>query len=102
MKNWREKLERHFMAVAFAEAGEHESAISFAGIKPWRNRFSKFIRIFEDTFVAAAFAEADCPEPALDRIGRRDFGRTEPPLEIFLRTVGLQGIQVRYGIVTAG
>jgi hypothetical protein len=38
MKDIREKLENWMMAVAFAEAGEHETALEFVKTKQQKNR----------------------------------------------------------------
>lgn len=102
MKKFKEKLESIFMAVAFAEAGEHETAASMAGIEINQNPGVNWIETLQNSFAAAAFAEADCPETALEFMGHTDGKHRRAPLEIFLETVGLQGVRVRYGVVTAG
>jgi len=100
MRNWKKTLENIFMAVSFAEAGEHQTAVALAGIKPNWDWAEKVSKAFENTFAAAAFAEADCPEAALDFIGNNDSRRPQQSLETFLKNVGLQGIQVRYAVVS--
>jgi len=39
---WIEKIEKTFAAVAFAEAGEHETAMKIAEIKPSVNQVLRF------------------------------------------------------------
>lgn len=100
MKTWRDKLERMFMAVTYAEADEHQTAMSLAGIQA--RRPGRRWAIFEKTFSAAAFAEADCSDWALDFLGTDDSPKAKPSLEDFLHNVGLCGVKVRYGMVTVG
>jgi hypothetical protein len=100
MKKWRETLEKMFMAVSFAESGDHETAISLAGIRP--SRTGRLSKAFENVFAAAAFAEAGCPETALGFLGKIASRPGKQSLEIFLQDVGLHGIKVQYGFVTVG
>jgi hypothetical protein len=102
MKNWRKILEKMFMAMTFAEAGEHETAMAVAGIQPDPVRPGRWFKAVESTFVAVAFAEAGCPETALDFMAKPGLRPGEQSLYDFLRNVGLQGVQIRYGLVTAG
>lgn len=93
MKSWTEKIEAWFSAAAFAEAGEHETAMQLAGLEP--NRASRevgVVRAFNRIFATAAFAEADCREMALEIL---DSEKTERG---FLANVGLSGVSVRYGL----
>lgn len=100
MKNLRKSLEKMFMAVSFAEAGEHETAMSLSGIR--KVRTDGWTKAFDSVFAAAAFAEAGCPETALGLLGEAAPRTVKPSLEDFLESVGLCGVKVRYGFVTAG
>jgi hypothetical protein len=102
MRNWRKTLEKTFMAVSFAEAGEHQTAAALAGIKPNWDWVEKVSKAVENIFAAVTFAEADCPEAALGFIGPKASRRPQQSLEDFLKNVGLQGIQVRYAVVSMG
>lgn len=100
MKKLTEKLENTYMAAAFAEAGEHNTAVQIAGLHATgeKKRFSIF-QPLEKMFNAITFAEAGCPELALE------FVRTEPAqsgrksFETFLDATGLRGVQFTYGVV---
>jgi len=85
------KVENWFAAVAFAEAGEHETAIEMVG---GQAPVKKRVGIWETLsrhFAAAAFAEENCPETALEIIG------ASAKRNSFLETVGLKGVKVWYG-----
>ncbi|MEJ2716633.1 MAG: hypothetical protein P8182_05770 [Deltaproteobacteria bacterium] len=97
MKSWKEKLADWFAAAAFAEAGEHETALRLAGLESRASkRSASVMQTLNDSFAAAAFAEADCQETAIEILasGKKEQG--------FLDKVGLRGVRVRYGFVPAG
>jgi len=89
------RTENLFAAVAFAEANEHDTAVKMVGgYAPMK----KQIGIWETLskyFTAAAFAEENCPETALQII-------TDARQRSFLETVGLKGVKVWYGSISAG
>jgi len=100
MKRLLEKFEKSFMAVAFAEAGEHDTAMRIAGIKPLRlNALRRFLKTVEACFAAAAFAEENC----LQYADPADYLPHQPGRKIriytFLKDIGLQNVRVRYGLV---
>jgi len=99
---WIEKIEKTFAAVAFAEAGEHETAMKIAEIKPSvSTRFSDFLKSFDKYFSAITFAEADCHVMAREYLGKPvPRMALQQPLDNFLETIGLQGVRVSYGVVT--
>ncbi len=86
-----DEMENWFAAVAFAEAGEHETAIRMAGGQATVKKRAWIWETLSRYFTAAAFAEENCPETALDILG----GSTKR--NSFLETVGLQGVRVWYG-----
>ncbi|MEW6530586.1 MAG: hypothetical protein AB1473_07105 [Thermodesulfobacteriota bacterium] len=93
MTSWLRKLEYWFAAVAFAEAGERETALALVGLKPREARQRVgLMETLNRTFAAAAFAEADCHEAA------REILEPAPREESFLAKVGLKGIRVYYGV----
>lgn len=97
-----QKIENTFTASAFAEAGEHSTAIHIAGIKPaLRSRIGDIVQIVGKYFAATGFAEAGCFDMA------HDFAFPKPPgvrsgesLETFLETVGLRNARVSFGLAT--
>lgn len=95
MGKWREALERWSSAVAFAEAGDSETAVRMLGLAPFRKRVP-----VEDVFTAVTFAEAGLPEVAMKFLGKRPSIQARES-EGFLSAVGLKGVRVWYGLVEA-
>lgn len=94
MATIRETLERCFSAVAFAEAAEHGEAMRLAGVTPTPACAARL----EDVFAAAALAEGDCHEAALDIMGCARPAR-RVIRSSFLADVGLADVAVCYGVV---
>lgn len=94
-------FEDTFAAVAFAEAGEHATAMKMAGIVPAYKKVRNFVRFLEQNFAAIGFAEAGCPEEAA-RIADLPAARRRQrdSLDTFLETVGLGSVRVCYGFAT--
>ncbi len=87
------KLEKWFAAVAFAEEGEHATAMQMVGIEPAKRSESVgFAQSLETAFAAAAFAEADCRDAALEILG-------ENKKESFAEALGLKGVRIWHAIV---
>ena len=59
MKGWRKRLEDLMNAVSFAEANEHDTALSFVGAKATRKKVS-----LDDMMTAITFAEAGLDDTA--------------------------------------
>jgi len=95
MGKWRERLERWSSAVAFAEAGDRDTAVRMLGLAPFGGRVP-----IEDVFTAVTFAEAGLPEVAMEFLGKRPSPRGAES-EGFLSAVGLKGVRVWYGLVEA-
>jgi hypothetical protein len=96
MSSWAKTLEKWFSAVAFAEAGEHNTALEMVGIAPGEAR--QPVSIFQKlntTFAAAAFAEADCHAIAKEILDSEDKNRN------FAEVVGLKGVRIWYGFAPA-
>ena len=89
------KVENWFAAVAFAEAGERETAIGMAGGQVPVKRRVGIWGTLNRYFAAAAFAEENCPGPALEILGAASRRKS------FLETAGLQGVRVWYGRISA-
>ncbi|MFH2133106.1 MAG: hypothetical protein ABIK68_22225 [bacterium] len=89
------------MAIAFAEVGERDTALQLADLKPTDPLVvNRFLTSIEDCFSAVAFAEANCHhycEGVLKRSNRRR-PKQVVSLKTFLKDVGLQHVQVRYGV----
>jgi hypothetical protein len=111
------KMENWFAAVAFAEAGEHQTAIGIAGGRFAAKRRAGIWETLNRYFAAAAFAEENCSESALEILSgasnRKSFlkiaglqgarvwyGRLSAEPASFLEEVGLAGVRVRYAKVT--
>ena len=89
------KMENWFAAVAFAEAGEHETAIKMVGGQAPVKKRAGIWETLSKYFAAAAFAEENCPETALEILSG------SAKRSSFLETVGLKGIKVWYGRLSA-
>ncbi len=96
MSAWIKKLEDWFTAVAFAEAGEHDTARELAGLgaRPAGRKIG-MLETFNTFAAAAAFAEENCPEIA------REILDATPRKRSFLDDVGLAGVRVWYGTAPA-
>lgn len=96
MSSWAKRLENWFSAVAFAEAGEHKTALEMVGLAPIEAKQPvSVLQNLNTTFAAAAFAEANCHDIAkeiLDADAKKDS---------FAEVVGLKGIRIWYGHVPA-
>lgn len=94
MSTMMEKIGTWFSAIAFAEVGEHETALRMVGITPAPSTQSVgVLETLGTTFAAAAFAEADCADMA------REILDPIPKTVSFAEVVGLKGVRVRYGLV---
>lgn len=94
---WKQQSESWFAAVAFAEAGEHETARQIASTAiPEVCRTTTVLSSLRMTFAAAAFAEENCHDLAseflLETGGKRSF----------LEAVGLASVRVWYGTASSG
>lgn len=89
------RLEDSFAGLAFAEAGERETAMQMAQVTDCEASVS-------DVYAAAAFAEAGCFEEARQMLGFEP-KRLAPTRQVcgFLESVGLSGVQVAYGLAEA-
>jgi hypothetical protein len=90
--NWKEWLESMFAAAAFAEEGEHQTALRIANSPmPESKTAAKILSSLTTTFAAAAFAEENCHEIASEIL------HASPARASFLEKVGLRGVRVWYG-----
>jgi len=95
MNSWTAKLEKWFAAVAFAEEGEHATAMSMVGMQPQKATASEgALQQFRTVFAAAAFAEENCPEMALEILNPGQRRQT------FAEAVGLKGVRVWRGVAS--
>jgi len=117
MKSFTEKLQNWFSAVAFAEEGEHDTALKMVGMtRIPAVEGAGVLQGLSKNFAAAAFAEENCPDIAREILdgpnNRRSFadimglkgvrvwyGTASMVDEPFLAAVGLQGVRVRFGTV---
>jgi hypothetical protein len=96
MSSWATTLEKWFSAVAFAEAGEHNTALEMVGLGPSEARQPvSILQKLNITFAAAAFAEANCHDFAKEILDADAKNRS------FAEVVGLKGVRVWYGFVPA-
>jgi hypothetical protein len=105
MKNWRKRLEDLMNAVSFAEANEHETALSFVGATATRKKKVAL----DDMMTAITFAEAGLADTArefLQVTGRKaKAARLElPGVKIWIGSIPgedspLAGVKVWAGLV---
>ena len=102
-KTIQKTVEDTYAAAAFAEAGEHETAMKMAGIQSIAHKVSETVRhLFDTHMTAASFAEAGCFDTANEIMGTRPsaaHSSQKQSLDTFLQSVGLQHAKVRYGLV---
>jgi hypothetical protein len=97
MKSWPDKIRSWFAAAAFAEAGEHATAMEIAGITPRpAKRPASVLNAFDRTFVAAAFAEEGLHKEAARFLAHGAPTRVANDMEDFLSAVGLGGVRAHY------
>lgn len=95
MISWTAKLEKWFAAVAFAEEGEHGTAMKMVGLQPNTATASEgVLQRLRTAFAAAAFAEENCPEMALEILNSTN------PNRRFAEAVGLRGVRVWHGVAS--
>jgi hypothetical protein len=104
MRKLKEKCERIFSSVAFAEVGEAELACEVAGQEAGSARLPAWS--FDRLMSAVTFAEANEHETALAFLDeKRAAGARKADLssdlDDFLCAVGLSGAPVRYALVSA-
>jgi hypothetical protein len=97
----RSKIEKTFAAAAFAEVGEHDTAIRMAEVTDKPNRLlEKLLRGWQNHMAAVAFAEMDERDGALHWVGAEKPNRyRKDTLADFLEKVGLDNARVSYGII---
>jgi hypothetical protein len=96
MKSLTQKMRSWLAAVAFAEAGEHETAMEIAGIGPRLAKSpSSVLDAIERTLVAVSFAEEGLHTEAARYIELSGHSKATA-LEDFLDAVGLHGVQAQY------
>ena len=97
MSTIMERIGTWFSAIAFAEAGEHETALRMVGLTPAKSTQSvSVLETLSTSFAAVAFAEENCPDMAMQILD------PAPRKQTFAEVVGLKGVRVRYGRVSAG
>ncbi len=95
-------IQKWSAAIAFAEAGEFDTARQIAGIKgsPAESPSTLFERI-EKMSVAVAFAEEGLFKEASDLLGPAQVREPEESRPSFLEIVGLQHVPARMYVMTA-
>ncbi len=94
--NLKQIFESFFAAAAFAEVGEYQTARDLASTPvPELKESLGLMSAMSTTFAAAAFAEENCHDMATDLLDESSRRRS------FLEEVGLVGVRVRYGLVSA-
>ncbi|MEW6264902.1 MAG: hypothetical protein AB1641_17645 [Thermodesulfobacteriota bacterium] len=105
MKSLRARLQRIFTAMAFAEAGEHETALHLMG-----ERFMprESLSPVDNVMAAITFAEAGCPDLAGEFLTspaavRRTAGKEQAVVSLsdFIEAVGLRGVRIKFGLAAA-
>lgn len=83
-------------AITFAEAGEWATAIAMLPEGHGKRAFAWL----QQTFMAAAFAEAGMPEEALLLMNSQT-PQANSSADAFLQSIGLGGIRMTYGVCAA-
>jgi len=97
----RLNFENTFAAAAFAEAGEHETAMKMVGITPVFEKVRKLADTVQQCFAAVGFAEAGCHDEAARMVHTEPVCRkNSETLDNFLENVGLSNVRVCYGLAT--
>ena len=97
----RIKWQNTFAAAAFAEAGEHETAMKTAGIIPVHEKVRNVADAIQQCFAAVGFAEAGCHEEAARMVHPAPASRkNHETLDSFLENVGLSKVRVCYGLAS--
>ncbi len=91
MRSIKKKIEDWFAAVAFAEAGERETALQIADMKAKRQKSLSF----DDLMAAITFAEAGVHEYALELMGKPVRTTSYKPVSLTL-----PGVKIWYGTAT--
>ncbi len=106
--SWQEKINRVFTAITFAEAGEHDTALKIMGEPSARKTNKNWLGALNNIFTAITFAEADCHDIALNYVDQIPAFKTEKAFESrpvklqdFAAAVGLDGIELRFGLAQA-
>lgn len=95
--NWRQRFQKWFAAAAFAEEGEHKTALQIASAPiPEAQEAPALAPALSRTFAAVAFAEENCHEIAAEIL----FGARRK--NWFLSTVWLANVRVWYGTAFLG
>jgi len=103
MKSWKDKIDRVFAAITFAEAHEHETARAFIPRTSSTPLFDReLFRKINKIMAAVTFAEADCHDQAREIMGAAPRSKTKPAPSLvrdqsFAEAVGLAGIRIWYG-----
>ncbi|MFP4670934.1 MAG: hypothetical protein ACLFMR_00050 [Desulfohalobiaceae bacterium] len=104
-KGLKKFLEMNYVAAAFAEEGEHKTAIRMAEVSDVpKNFLYKFKNNFSTQMNAATFAEANCPEYALQHLAptqKHCKQKSKDNIKDFLDNVGLQHARICYGWTVA-
>lgn len=97
----KSKIEKTFAAAAFAEAGEHETAIRMGEVTDRPKRFlDKILNGWQNHMAAVAFAEANEHDEALRWMAtEKSQANRKDTLAGFLENVGLENAHVCYGVV---
>ena len=99
--NAKSKFEKTFAAAAFAEVGEHKTAIEMGDVTDKPKRFlDKVLNGWQNHMAAVAFAEANEHEEALRWIAtEKTQSKRQDTLAGFLEKVGLENARVCYGVI---
>ncbi|NIV94177.1 hypothetical protein GWN42_15655 [candidate division KSB1 bacterium] len=105
MKGWRKKLDDLMNAVTFAEANEHDTALSFVGEKSARKKKVAL----DDMMTAITFAEAGLADTAREFLqvtgGKPKAARLElPGVKIWVGSIPVEdsplaGVKIWSGLV---
>ncbi len=96
MKKSLNTFQKWMTAITFAEAGEWDMAKQMSPVTVPSREISQL----EQTFMAAAFAEAGLYEDAVRMAEGLSY--QAPATDDFLQSLGLGGVRVTYGVFAVG
>jgi hypothetical protein len=92
MKKSLNTFQKWMTAITFAEAGEWDTARQMSPVSVPNRKISQL----EQTFMAAAFAEAGLYDEAVRMAEGLSY--QAPATDDFLQSLGLKGVRVTYGV----
>ena len=94
----RKRIENLSLAVAFAEANDHETALRLSPLGRRSGQW-RWTTTLTNVFAGVALAESGLPETAVALADEACPPTASASLADFVRSVGLGGARLRFGVV---